>query len=410
MADKSDKKKKKQTPPPSKSGLAKSTRSATAASQAYESGPTVRADDLRHLASPDPLPAGSKRKGSKDVAYAPVSPAKKRAEAHSSKFISGMDKLDKSRQKKKAAYEKAKASQKPDDDDDDDDDEEEEEEESEEESVAQKSRRRGKKDDDEEGDDEASTTPRFDLSDDSVKDPHFKQTDDEEEEDEDEEEEESGARKSRRRGKKEDDEEGLTSDEDVPGQGHSQKMMQLPPSVGNTPVSEKKKKRAGTPTRKRSSPAWSFFKDCPKDPKGYVICQYVDPVTKVKCKTRITKPDYSTSGLLKHLRKHPAAYAEVNRMKGKQLVQTALDTKDVIASEIELYKAEDEAKTILGKKPSVKKMPKTNTLQNYYESQPSLVKYHPQSELQKRIDLTIMTLIARCNLPISLVDHPGFQE
>jgi hypothetical protein len=55
-------------------------------------------------------------------------------------------------------------------------------------------------------------------------------------------------------------------------------------------------------------------------------------------------------------------------------------------------------------------MPKTYTLDSYFIREKALTKYGLQTDLQKRIDLSIMTLIARCNLPISIVDHPGFVE
>jgi hypothetical protein len=79
-------------------------------------------------------------------------------------------------------------------------------------------------------------------------------------------------------------------------------------------------------------------------------------------------------------------------------------------SKLYISTARDKAAEILGKSPVTNKMPKTYTLDSYFIREKALTKYGLQTDLQKRIDLSIMTLIARCNLPISIVDHPGFVE
>lgn len=170
------------------------------------------------------------------------------------------------------------------------------------------------------------------------------------------------------------------------------------------------KKRRGSVSRKRSSPVWNYFRPCEKNPDKYVVCIVVDQHTKLKCGARIKRTDQSTTGLLKHLRQHKQAYADVLNTKAQQVVGDATDTSLVITSQKNLASAEDKAREILGKSPQVRRMPKTKTLESYFEKQPSLVKYPPQSESQKRIDLATMTYMARCNLPMSHADHPGFKE
>lgn len=164
-----------------------------------------------------------------------------------------------------------------------------------------------------------------------------------------------------------------------------------------------------TPSRKKTSPVWDHFEVDPHDP-NYVVCQVIDLVTNKKCEARIKRPDQNTSGMSKHLRQHKQALAEVNKKRAKQVVLDAQGTTDVIESEKELASAVDQAREILGKKPQSRKMPFTKTLHDYFDTNPSLTRYPMQSESQKRIDLAIMTYIARCNLPISTVDHPGFIE
>jgi len=170
------------------------------------------------------------------------------------------------------------------------------------------------------------------------------------------------------------------------------------------------KKRRGSVSRKRSSPVWNYFRPCEKNPEKYVVCIVVDQHTKLQCGARIKRTDQSTTGLLKHLRQHKQAYADVLNTKAQQVVGDATDTSLVITSQKNLASAEDKAREILGKSPQVRRMPKTKTLESYFEKQPSLVKYPPQSESQKRIDLATMTYMARCNLPMSHADHPGFKE
>lgn len=179
---------------------------------------------------------------------------------------------------------------------------------------------------------------------------------------------------------------------------------------GSQAASAKKRSRnKGTPSRKRTSPIWMHFEDDPND-SLYVRCKFVDKKTNLACNARIKRTDQSTSGLNKHIRQHKKAYADFLKAKAEQVVDEAEETGDVILGQQALSTAQDKAREILGKSPMATKMPKTTTLDSYVIRERSLTKYPAQSDLQKRIDLTIMTLIARCNLPLSIVDNPGFVE
>ena len=209
-----------------------------------------------------------------------------------------------------------------------------------------------------------------------------------------------------------DDDDDDEEDEDEEGDGGDKTITGAPTPSHKSSETEKSKvkKRRSSASRKRSSPVWNYFKPCEKNPDKYVVCIVKDKHTNLQCGARIKRTDQSTTGLLKHLRQHKQAYADVLKTKAQQVVGDATDTSLVITSQKELASAEDKAREILGKSPQVRRMPKTKTLESYFEKQPSHVKYPVQSESQKRIDLAIMTYLARCNLPLSTVDHPGFKE
>lgn len=309
------------------------------------------------------LTAALKRK--KPPTYATPSPRKKPAKP-ADPFLAAFDDYEKTRKEQKAAYQARKAAS------------------------------------------GASRYPDPDDNDDDVRDPSYKprEAEDETSSDDGREEDEEDEEGEKEEDPKEQDPRGTPAKITDPG---SQTR-----SESDESQSQKKSKRREfsehTKIRSKHSPIWDFFEEVEGSNGKYVRCIAIDETTGRVCHARIKRADHSTSGMNKHLTTHPKAMIKLTQTRAHQVVETAYDTRDLTDAQKKLLEATDESRDILGKAPLTRKMPVTRTLHHYFEKQSNLEKYPGTSERQKRIDLEIMTYLARSTLPLSHVDRPCFKE
>jgi len=167
---------------------------------------------------------------------------------------------------------------------------------------------------------------------------------------------------------------------------------------------------ADTKSGNRTAPCWRWYRDSLSYP-GYACCQaVVEETTGRICGKRIKRGDAATKGLNDHLKLHPKVYAEFLKLRAEIAISKAIGTLDVREGQKALMSATDQARELLGKPALARKGPITRTIDDYFESQQSLVPFPSQSKSQKRLDLEVMLFLARTCLPFSLADHPAFKR
>lgn len=197
-----------------------------------------------------------------------------------------------------------------------------------------------------------------------------------------------------------------------------------------TPPEQMPSSSTPAPRGGKRTPIWDYFVDEAKKPltadqeakmtadqlKAYhdtwfCICTVlVNPEKTRTCGARIKRTQGNTKGMTGHLQTHKAEYAEFLQKKSKGVVSDAQHSKEVLESYKVLGEAQDAAREILNKPPLARKGPETKTIEDYFLSQQALEPWKPNSARQRRVDLSLMLMIARCGLPFSLMDHPGFTE
>jgi len=186
---------------------------------------------------------------------------------------------------------------------------------------------------------------------------------------------------------------------------------------------------SGTRSGKRSE-LWQYFEDEPKKPLSesqkekmspeaikayndtwYAVCQvYLDADKTRLCNQRIKRNQGNTKGMKGHLQTHKKEFAEYLQRMSKGVVEDAHGSVAVLDSYKELGAAQDEARDILNKPPLTRKGPETMSIDTYFQSHRELEPWKLNSTRQRRADLDLMLMLARCGLPFSLVDQPGFKE
>lgn len=195
---------------------------------------------------------------------------------------------------------------------------------------------------------------------------------------------------------------------------------QSPPDLMSTPA----------PRGGKRTPIWDYFVDEPKKPltadqeakmtaeelkkfneTWFCICKVlVNPEKNRPCGARIKRSMGNTKGMTGHLQTHKSEYAEYLKKKSKGVVSDAHGSKEVLESYKVLGESQDLAREILNKPPLARKGPETKTIEDYFQSQQALEPWKPNSTRQRRVDLSLMLMLARCGLPFSLMDHPAFTE
>jgi hypothetical protein len=146
-----------------------------------------------------------------------------------------------------------------------------------------------------------------------------------------------------------------------------------------------------------------------KDDRTAICRVVVNKDTKRLCSATIKRFQGNTKGMMGHLQSmHKAEYAEFIRKKSAVVVADAEDTMKVYACTKEYGEAQDKAREILNKPPLARKGPRVKPIDQYFPAQESLDKWKKNSPRQRRVDLEMMLCFARCGLPFSLADHPGW--
>jgi hypothetical protein len=199
-----------------------------------------------------------------------------------------------------------------------------------------------------------------------------------------------------------------------------------PDDVPEQPEVEESAPRGG----KRSA-IWDYFEDEPRPPltqkdkdkmteeekklwkdSRVCVCKVVvNKDTKRLCSARIKRFQGNTKGMMGHLQSlHKAEYAEFLQKKSVGVIADAVDTKEVYESSKKYAEAQDQARDILNKPPLARKGPSVKRIDQYFSTQDTLEKWKKNSARQRRVDLELMLCFARCGLPFSLADHPGFVQ
>jgi len=185
-----------------------------------------------------------------------------------------------------------------------------------------------------------------------------------------------------------------------------------------------------TPRGGKRSPIWDFFRDEPRSPltpeekakmtpkelkdwkdTRFSICEVVvNTESNRKCGARIKRSQGNTKGMTGHLSSlHKAEFAEFLRKKSVNVVDDATNTWEVYTSSKQLDAAQAQARVILEKPPLARKGPSTRTIDSYLTTDAKKIeKWKVNSHHQRRLDIEITLFLARCGLPFSLVEQPGF--
>lgn len=196
-------------------------------------------------------------------------------------------------------------------------------------------------------------------------------------------------------------------------------------SVDDDPLQPVSQARTG-----KRSDLWDYFEDEPKkrltesqkasmtpaeikahNETWYAVCKvYLDSEKTRFCNQKIKRNQGNTKGMRGHLQLHKKEFAEYMKKKSKTIVDDAQGSLAVLDSYKEYGAAQDVARDILNKPPLTRKGPETLPIDTYFQSHRELEPWKPNSTRQRRADLDLMLMIARCGLPFAIVDQPGFKE
>jgi len=189
----------------------------------------------------------------------------------------------------------------------------------------------------------------------------------------------------------------------------SQENPGLETGAGETATSIKRRK----PSQGRSKyndALWQFYQDSSTKTEKMATCVVKNRVGK-ECGYRAPRPDGSTSSMTRHLKRiHPEDHAKYLKARAGTISQTAIDESlnDKPDAELQLAKFDYEEERGHPYSRHLKR-PKATSLDQYFR-QNNIVKFPLDSISQKKHDLDLMTLMARCNLAFEFVDSPGWRE
>lgn len=167
-----------------------------------------------------------------------------------------------------------------------------------------------------------------------------------------------------------------------------------------TSGSSRKRRRVA----KRNILLWSYFTET--DDPSIVKCNVT-----AGCKAAVRRPDGSTSGMVSHFQiKHPAEYVAYLEKSGKDLQQRVKDDKAIAEAMTKHHHVVDVVRAEGGRVTPFKSRPITKGIEQYMNQRKMPTKYLPTADLQRRVDLDIMTFLATTNQPFSLVNEEGFKR